>query len=313
MLSTCNRLEVYAEVPAFHPAVAAIGEALALARRVSRPAAAPPHRAEVLADHLYVRHDEGAVAHAFTVACGLDSMAVGEAQVLGQMRDALAGPRRAGRSASRSTRSSSRPCGSASARTPRPTSTSTACRSCTSPSSRLPSRLGDLTGAAPPSSVPADERAGRGHPARRASVALVANRTAARRAARRGHGGRAAVGRAARRRGRGDLVITCTGPSGTSSRARPRRRATARRPPQVVVDLALPRDVEPSATTAPDALVARRPRRASSSGRSRPHRGRRACATRHGRGGRIPHPAHGEDGHADGRRTARARCRARRR
>ncbi len=96
VLSTCNRLEVYAEVPAFHPAVAAIGEALALAAGVSsapRSAARSddlPHRAEVLADHLYVRHDEGAVAHAFTVACGLDSMAVGEAQVLGQMRDALA-------------------------------------------------------------------------------------------------------------------------------------------------------------------------------------------------------------------------------
>jgi glutamyl-tRNA reductase len=96
VLSTCNRLEVYAEVPAFHPAVAAIGEALALAAGVSSdpPSPAPsddlPHRAEVLADHLYVRHDEGAVAHAFTVACGLDSMAVGEAQVLGQMRDALA-------------------------------------------------------------------------------------------------------------------------------------------------------------------------------------------------------------------------------
>ena len=96
VLSTCNRLEVYAEVPAFHPAVAAIGEALALAAGVSSEPLSDevsddlPHRAEVLADHLYVRHDEGAVAHAFTVACGLDSMAVGEAQVLGQMRDALA-------------------------------------------------------------------------------------------------------------------------------------------------------------------------------------------------------------------------------
>jgi glutamyl-tRNA reductase len=96
VLSTCNRLEVYAEVPAFHPAVAAIGEALALAAGVSSEPSSEAasgelaHRAEVLADHLYVRHDEGAVAHAFTVACGLDSMAVGEAQVLGQMRDALA-------------------------------------------------------------------------------------------------------------------------------------------------------------------------------------------------------------------------------
>ncbi|NUO92103.1 MAG: glutamyl-tRNA reductase [Dermatophilaceae bacterium] len=105
VLSTCNRLEVYASVPAFHPAVAAIGEALALAAGIEEPegvrgpAEVPPGdpsdalaaRAEALADHLYVRYDDAAVAHAFTVACGLDSMAVGEAQVLGQMRDALAG------------------------------------------------------------------------------------------------------------------------------------------------------------------------------------------------------------------------------
>lgn len=105
VLSTCNRLEVYASVPAFHPAVAAIGEALALAAGIEAPdgvrpvADLPPGdptaalavRAEALADHLYVRYDDAAVAHAFTVACGLDSMAVGEAQILGQMRDALSG------------------------------------------------------------------------------------------------------------------------------------------------------------------------------------------------------------------------------
>jgi glutamyl-tRNA reductase len=102
VLSTCNRLEVYAEVAAFHPAVAAIGEALALAAGIEQdqvvttshaaptdPGEALASRAESLADHLYVRFDDAAVAHTFTVACGLDSMAVGEAQVLGQMRDAL--------------------------------------------------------------------------------------------------------------------------------------------------------------------------------------------------------------------------------
>ncbi len=112
VLSTCNRLEVYAEVSAFHPAVAAIGEALALAAGIESsapfvepetdaargvetadeqrdPIEALAARAQALADHLYVRFDDAAVAHTFTVACGLDSMAVGEAQVLGQMRDAL--------------------------------------------------------------------------------------------------------------------------------------------------------------------------------------------------------------------------------
>ncbi len=81
VLSTCNRLEVYAEVSGFHPGVAAVGEALAQAAGQS---------ARDLTDHLYVRYDDSAVAHAFRVACGLDSMAVGETQILAQMRDALA-------------------------------------------------------------------------------------------------------------------------------------------------------------------------------------------------------------------------------
>ena len=81
VVSTCNRLEVYADVSAFHPAVSAIGESLAAAAGTQDSA---------LADHLYVRYDDSAVAHAFTVAAGLDSMAVGESQILGQMRESLA-------------------------------------------------------------------------------------------------------------------------------------------------------------------------------------------------------------------------------
>ena len=81
VLSTCNRLEVYADVTAFHPAVTAIGQALA---------DAAGDRDAVLTEHLYVRYDDSAVAHTFTVASGLDSMAVGEAQILGQMRESLA-------------------------------------------------------------------------------------------------------------------------------------------------------------------------------------------------------------------------------
>jgi glutamyl-tRNA reductase len=81
VVSTCNRLEVYADVSAFHPAVSAIGESLAGVAGAQNSA---------LAEHLYVRYDDSAVAHAFTVAAGLDSMAVGEAQILGQMRESLA-------------------------------------------------------------------------------------------------------------------------------------------------------------------------------------------------------------------------------
>ncbi|MEO7059657.1 MAG: glutamyl-tRNA reductase, partial [Lapillicoccus sp.] len=87
VVSTCNRLEVYAESVTFHGAVAAIGEALGGAAGVM---------IGELSSHLYVHFEDRAVAHAFSVACGLDSMAVGEAQVLGQLREALRRAQRTG-------------------------------------------------------------------------------------------------------------------------------------------------------------------------------------------------------------------------
>jgi glutamyl-tRNA reductase len=79
LLSTCNRVEVYAAVTGFHGGLAEIGTVLA-------------DRAGLgltdLAAHLYVHFDAEAVRHALRVASGLDSMVVGEAQILGQLRDA---------------------------------------------------------------------------------------------------------------------------------------------------------------------------------------------------------------------------------
>jgi glutamyl-tRNA reductase len=80
VVSTCNRVEVYAEVDRFHGSVEDVSATLA--------ARAGESRAEV-APHLYVHFDEGAVAHLFAVAAGLDSMVVGESQILGQVREAL--------------------------------------------------------------------------------------------------------------------------------------------------------------------------------------------------------------------------------
>ncbi|MBA3798031.1 MAG: glutamyl-tRNA reductase [Geodermatophilaceae bacterium] len=79
LLSTCNRVEVYAEVNRFHAGVTEIGRLLAEHVGIELTE---------LADHLYVHYDEPAVAHLFTVAAGLDSMVVGETQVLGQLRAA---------------------------------------------------------------------------------------------------------------------------------------------------------------------------------------------------------------------------------
>jgi glutamyl-tRNA reductase len=80
VVSTCNRVEVYAEVDRFHGSVEDLSAMLA-ARAEEAPAEVVPH--------LYVHFDEGAVAHLFAVAAGLDSMVVGESQILGQVREAL--------------------------------------------------------------------------------------------------------------------------------------------------------------------------------------------------------------------------------
>ena len=79
-LATCNRVEIYAEVDRFHGSVETVSRLLC-ERAGQRP--------EDVVPHLYVHYDDGAVSHLFNVAAGLDSMVVGEGQILGQARDAL--------------------------------------------------------------------------------------------------------------------------------------------------------------------------------------------------------------------------------
>src|SRR6478735_1659957 len=80
VVATCNRLEIYAAVDRFH------GSVEGLSQRLLAPTG---DNVEALLPHLYLHYDDGAVSHLFSVAAGLDSMAVGEAQILGQTRDAL--------------------------------------------------------------------------------------------------------------------------------------------------------------------------------------------------------------------------------
>lgn len=79
-LATCNRIEVYAEVDRFHGSVETVS------RMICELADGAP---EDVVPHLYVHYDDGAVSHLFHVASGLDSMVVGEGQILGQTREAL--------------------------------------------------------------------------------------------------------------------------------------------------------------------------------------------------------------------------------
>lgn len=87
VVSTCMRTEVYAEAERFHAGVADVRNALSVL------SGALP---EDFGDHLYAYYDEGAVTHLFEVAAGLDSAVVGEGEILGQVRRAWAAAAEAG-------------------------------------------------------------------------------------------------------------------------------------------------------------------------------------------------------------------------
>ena len=80
VISTCNRIEIYADVDRFHGSVAAVCELL------SQYSGIPTQE---LTGNLYVHYEERAVKHLLNVTAGLDSMVVGESQILGQVRSAL--------------------------------------------------------------------------------------------------------------------------------------------------------------------------------------------------------------------------------
>ncbi|MEX2290772.1 MAG: glutamyl-tRNA reductase [Mycobacteriales bacterium] len=87
VLSTCNRVEIYADTEGFHAGVDAVSDLLARLSGVPL---------DDLKRHLYVHWEGQAVLHLFEVACGLDSMVVGESQILGQLRRAYASARDGG-------------------------------------------------------------------------------------------------------------------------------------------------------------------------------------------------------------------------
>jgi glutamyl-tRNA reductase len=80
ILSTCNRVEVYGRVPSYHAGFTALRRLLCEARDVD---------ADEVAEPLYSHYELDAAEHAFSVAAGLDSMVLGEPQVHSQVREAL--------------------------------------------------------------------------------------------------------------------------------------------------------------------------------------------------------------------------------
>ncbi len=79
ILSTCHRTEIYAVAERFHGAMQDIRHFL------SELAFAPP---EDFSDHLFTYHDEAVASHLFGVTAGLDSVVLGESEILRQVRNA---------------------------------------------------------------------------------------------------------------------------------------------------------------------------------------------------------------------------------
>src|SRR5215469_16155913 len=80
VLSTCNRVEVYAEVDSFHGGLAAICDLIARYSGIG---------VSDLTGSAYVHYQDRAAQHMLAVTCGLESMVVGESQILGQVRQSV--------------------------------------------------------------------------------------------------------------------------------------------------------------------------------------------------------------------------------
>jgi glutamyl-tRNA reductase len=88
LLSTCNRLEVYAVPNGTHTNAREL-----IVERLAELSDLPRHELE---PHIYYQEDEAAVWHLLRVACGLDSQVLGETQILGQVTQAFAAARAKG-------------------------------------------------------------------------------------------------------------------------------------------------------------------------------------------------------------------------
>jgi glutamyl-tRNA reductase len=252
VLSTCNRVEVYVDVDKFHGGLAQTSELLAEQTGVSL---------ETLTPHLYVHYEDRAVAHLFAVACGLDSMVVGESQILGQVRGALRAAQEAG-TAGRTLGALAQQALRVGKRARTETGIDRAGRSLVTAGIEeaaqvlgpLAGRRALVVGAGAMSALAANVLTQQG-----AGSVVVANRTLP-------HAERVAAavgGRAVPLTGLADavadadLVVSCTGAVGhvisldllaTAQQARGEQ-------PLVLLDLALPRDVEPGAGELPGVTV----------------------------------------------------------
>jgi glutamyl-tRNA reductase len=256
VLATCNRVEVFAEVDRFHGGVTEVSRVLA------RQAGAT---VEELSPYVTVHYEDQAVAHLFTVAAGLDSMVVGETQVLGQLRNAYAIAREQG-TVGRAMHPVAQRALRVGKRVHSETGIDKAGASLVSVSlDRAEQRIGSLAGR-PVLVVGAGSMGALAATtlARRGAAVTVSSRTSA-------HAQRLATaveGRAAHLAdlpaeiAAVDVLVTCTGARGivigtevVAGAMRSRIGAAGPDRPLVVIDLALPRDVDPGVAALPGVHV----------------------------------------------------------
>jgi glutamyl-tRNA reductase len=253
VLATCSRLELYAEVEKFH---AGVDE---LVVQLARHTGLSP---DDLTPHLYVHYEDRAVHHLFSVACGLDSMVIGESQILRQIKDALALSQEHG-SAGRSLNDLVQQALRVGKRAHTETNIDGAGQSLvTLGLAQVEQVLGQVSGRAAVIVGAGSMSSLAAMTARRAGIGELAviNRTFDR--AR--HLAAAAGGRAypsdrlSEAIGDADLVISCTGAAGFAIGAEVVAEAlTGRRRhrPLVLLDLAMPRDVDPAVRELPGVTV----------------------------------------------------------
>lgn len=248
VLATCNRVEVYTDTDGFHAGVDAVSDLL------SRLSGVP---LDELARHLYVHWEAQAVLHLFTVAAGLDSMVVGESQILGQLRRAYAtarGDETAGRVLHELFQRALR----AGKRAHSETGIDQAGRSLVTVGlEHAAAAVGPLLGSQALVLGAGSMAALAGTTLRRHGAAhiVVANRTPqhARRLAVSLDGDGIGLDELDESLGRVDIVVSCTGASGVVLDVDIVERAVKAREgrPIALVDLALPRDVDPAVRDLP--------------------------------------------------------------
>jgi glutamyl-tRNA reductase len=250
VLATCNRIEVFAEVERFHGGVTDVSRVLA------RQAGAS---VEELSPYVTVHYEDQAVAHLFTVASGLDSMVVGETQVLGQLRAAYALAREEG-TVGRALHPVAQRALRVGKRVHTETGIDRAGASLVSVAlDRAEESIGSLDGR-PVLVVGAGSMGALAATtlARRGAAVVVSSRTEAS-AARLADsiGGRAAgLADLATELAAADVLVTCTGATGLVVGTDVVAAAMAGRTrPLAVVDLALPRDVDPGVAALPGVHV----------------------------------------------------------